>query len=75
MGYEINYWFKKEKQKELLKGKTIRECAEDIGINRPYLNNVLNKKMPVKHKAVAYAITKYTNKDYEIEDVFSIKSL
>lgn len=71
----IEYWFKKDKRLELLKDEKIYVVAEKIGIERHYLNNVMNRNIPIKHKAMAYAITKYTNKDYEIEDVFDKKDL
>lgn len=73
--YTIGYWFKKDKREELTKGKKMYECAEDIGITRETLISIVNNKKCVKHKAMAYAITKYTNKNYEIEDVFDVKNI
>lgn len=71
----IEYWFKKNKRSELLKDKKVYEVAETVGIDKHYLSNIMNANMPVKHKAVAYAITKYTNSDYEIEDIFDKKDI
>ena len=71
----IEYWFKKEKRLELLKDEKIYVVAERIGIDNHYLTNIINRKMAIKHKAMAYAITKYTNSNYEIEDVFDKKDL
>lgn len=73
--YKIGYWFKPEKKKELLYGKYMYECTEEIGISKDFLSRIINNHIPIKHKTVAYALTKYINKDYEIEDVFEIKPL
>ncbi len=71
----VAYWFRSEKRDELLKGKRVYEIAYEIGIDKHYLSNIMNRNLPVKHKSVAYAITKCTNSDYEIDDVFEKKDI
>ena len=41
-----------------------------IGLTQPTLSNILNRKVACR-KVVAYAITKYLNKDAEINDYFN----
>ena len=64
------YMFNKEMKKELLKGRTVTELAETIGITRPNLNNILNAKRPTT-KMTAYCITKALNSELEICQVFT----
>lgn len=45
------------------------EASKKIGLSRPYLTDILNKKISCS-KSMAYAITKYLNKDKEISDFF-----
>lgn len=71
----IAYWFKVEKRKDLLKDDKIFMVAEKIGIDKHYLSNIINRNMPIKHKAIAYAITKYIGCELEIEDVFDKKDI
>lgn len=71
----IEYWFKENKRKDLLKGEKVYVVAERIGIDKHYLSNIINRNMPVKHKAIAYAITKCTGSEYEIEDIFNKKDV
>ena len=69
------YMLKEWKKKEVLKGEKIYWVAEQIGLEQHYLTNILNRRMAVKHKAMAYAITKWTNSNYEIPDLFEVKAL
>lgn len=71
----IAYWFKEEKRENLLKGEKLFVIAERIGIDKHYLSNIINRNMPVKHKAIAYAITKCAGSDYEIIDIFDKKDI
>lgn len=48
-----------------------KACVE-IGITRPYLSFILNKKMGC-HKTTAFCITKYLDKNAEIDDFFERK--
>lgn len=62
------YAFKKQTYIDI----NISQASKDIGISRPYLSNILNHNV-VCSKVMAYCITKYINKDYEIEDLFDKK--
>ena len=46
------------------------KASKDIGITQPCLSNILNGKVACR-KVVAFCITKYINKNAEIEDYFS----
>ena len=71
----IAYWFRTEMREQLLKEDRLFVVADRIGIDKHYLSNIVNRNMPIKHKAIAYAITKCTGSDYEIEDVFEKKDI
>lgn len=58
------YYFKKQGIKI---NKT--KASGVIGITREYLTHVMNRKMPCS-KIVAFCITKYLDKEAEIEDYF-----
>lgn len=45
------------------------KISEEIGISRPYLTDILNSKKSCT-KVVAFCITKYLNKDAEINEYF-----
>lgn len=45
------------------------EASEVIGISRQYLTNIVNGKIACT-KVVAFCITKYLNKDAEINEYF-----
>lgn len=45
------------------------KVSEEIGISRPYLTDILNGKKSCT-KVVAFCITKYLNKDAEINEYF-----
>lgn len=60
------YIFKSAKKDEI---ENITIASEIIGISRTYLTNILNRKNDCS-KVVAYAITKYINKEAEIKDYF-----
>lgn len=47
----------------------VTKASEKIGITRPYLSNILNGNV-LCSKPVAYCITKYINRNYEINDLF-----
>lgn len=61
------YIFKKQ-FKYLFK---LRQCkaAKQIGLENATMSNILNQKVACR-KVVAYCITKYLDKDAEIEDYF-----
>ena len=44
-------------------------ASKIIGITQPTLSNILNRKVSCR-KVVAYCITKYINKNAEIEEYF-----
>lgn len=62
------YEFKASKR--VIRGQKI--ASEVIGITQPTLSNILNKKITCR-KVVAFSITKYIDKDANIEDYFIIK--
>ena len=59
------------KDNQIIKAKqyNISELARRIGISRPTLSNILNKKQPC-NKPEAYIITKILNNEKEIKDFF-----
>lgn len=73
--YTIGYWFKPERKKDLTYGRYLYQCSEEVGISQKFLSNIVNNRIPVKHKSVAYALTKYIGANLEIEDVFDVKPL
>lgn len=73
--YTKEYWFKTEKRDELLKGQMIFEVAEKIGLEKHFLTSLITGNKCCKRKVTVYAVTKYINPNYEIEDVFKIKEL
>ena len=46
-----------------------KKASEVLGFAQPTLSNILNRKVCCK-KSTAYAITKYINSNFEIEDLF-----
>jgi len=67
------YMFRQDVDKWiLLEGRAQKYIAEEIGISKYYLNNVI-KRRQLCTKVVAYAITKCVSKDKKIEDLFIIK--
>lgn len=73
--FTVKYWFKKDKRNDLLKGEKIYVVADEIGIDRHYLTNIINTKLPVKHKVIAYAMTKCIGSGLNIEDVFEKENI
>ena len=69
----VEYWFRNEKKLLVLKDKKMYEVAKEIGLDLHYLSNILNRNMPIKHKAMAYAISKYAGPNFEIDDLFDKK--
>lgn len=63
------YRFKTEKKKEFLKGKTITELSEKVGIDRSYLSRLLNAKKATKLYTVL-GLLKASNVNGFIEDYF-----
>lgn len=61
------YRFKKEINPKLRDGQV--KAGEIIGLAQPTLSNILTGKVLCR-KVVAFSITKYMNKDAEIEDYF-----
>ena len=66
------YLFKKELKEGITKKIKISYLADNTGVSRVYLSNIINSKVAVK-KAIAYCITKLIDKDAEIEDYFTRK--
>lgn len=60
------YEFKKNLDIKINKTK----ASKEIGISRPHLSNVLNSKLKCT-KILAFCITKYLNKNAEINDFFN----
>lgn len=64
------YWLKKDQDKEeLLKGRTMKYCAEQIGVGRTYLSAILNHWRGCS-KFVAFCITKYFDNEKEVLEMF-----
>lgn len=63
------YSFKKEYLEEIKKNN-LTHMAKDIGITYVYLSYIINNKTECK-KTVAFCITKYLNKNAEIEKYFT----
>ena len=63
------YKFKKEKYVELLDGRTVEWLSNQIGYTSTTLYLIFNGHKNVK-KALALAIVKTFNNDYEVEDFF-----
>lgn len=63
------YLFKKELKEEITKKFKISYLADNTGVSRVYLSNIINSKVAVK-KAIAYCITKLIDKEAEIQDYF-----
>lgn len=61
----------KFKGKDLAKNYNKTQVAKIIGLNADTLRRVINGKQ-VCSKLVAYCITKFLNKDAEIEDYFEL---
>lgn len=57
------------KDRQLFSIYQITNSAKVIGISRQYLNDIVNGRSDCSKK-VAYCITKFINKDKEIEDFF-----
>ena len=67
------YMFRQDLDKWiLLEGRAQKYIAEEIGISKHYLNNVIKGKQ-LCTRVVAYAITKCVSRDKKIEDLFIIK--
>ena len=58
------YRLKSYRTIELIAGNTITKIAEEVQINRPYLNQIISRKRCCSGK-VAYALSKYKGKDIE----------
>ena len=66
------YFFKKEKYKELLNGRSIEWLSEKTEYNRVTLSNILNGKIHCK-KVIAIAIVKTLDINNSVEDFFEYK--
>lgn len=64
------YLFKTELKEEVLKGKKIRNIANNIGITEGYLYSIFNGKTKCS-KLIAFCLTKILNNENEIEDFFN----
>lgn len=64
------YQFKKEKYLELLDGRTADWLANQIGYTNTTLSLIFNGHKPCR-KALAIAIVKTLNNDYEIDEFFN----
>lgn len=63
------YIFKKEKYLELLNGKTADWLARELGYTATTMSLIFNARKSVK-KAMAIAIVKTLDNNYEVEDFF-----
>ena len=63
------YMFKKEKYLELLDGKTADWLARELGYTATTMSLIFNARKGVK-KALALAIVKALNNNYEVDDFF-----
>lgn len=66
------YFFKKEKYKELLNGRSIEWLSMQTEYNRVTLSNILNGKIHCK-KVIAIAIVKTLDINNSVEDFFEYK--
>lgn len=66
------YFFKKEKYKELLNGRSIEWLSEKTEYNRVTLSNILNGKIHCK-KVIAIAIVKTLDINNSVEEFFEYK--
>lgn len=66
------YFFKKEKYKELLNGRSIEWLSTQTEYNRVTLSNILNGKIHCK-KVIAIAIVKTLDINNSVEDFFEYK--
>ena len=64
------YLFKKEFHDLVVRKFKISYIADDTGLSRIYVSNILNSKVAVK-KLIAYCITKLIDKEAEINDYFT----
>lgn len=63
------YLFKTEKYLELLDGRTAEWLARELGYTPTTMSLIFNARKKVK-KALAIAIVKALNNEYEVEDFF-----
>lgn len=63
------YLFKTEKYLELLDGRTAEWLARELGYTATSMSLIFNARKKVK-KALAIAIVKALNNEYEVEDFF-----
>ena len=66
------YFFKKEKYKELLNGRSIEWLSMQTEYNRVTLSNILNGKIHCK-KVIAIAIVKTLDINNSVEEFFEYK--
>lgn len=66
------YVFKKEKYLELLNGKTAEWLARELGYTATTMSLIFNARKSVK-KALAIAIVKTLDNNYEVEDFFEYR--
>lgn len=53
--------------KKLIKRQSV--CCEEVGLANATLSNILNRKVACR-QVVAFALTKYIDKNADIEDYF-----
>lgn len=63
------YYFKKDKQEELLGEKTVVWLSKKLDYTAPMLYNIFNNNIGCR-KIIAQAIVKTMNPEYKIEDFF-----
>lgn len=63
------YYFKKDKQEELLGEKTVVWLSKKLDYTAPMLYNIFNNNIGCR-KIIAQAIVKTMNPKYKIEDFF-----
>lgn len=70
-GEKNMYLFKEELDlQQLLGKKTITQVAEEVGIARSQVSQILNAKRSTT-KPTAYYISKVLNEDFEVQDLFN----
>lgn len=66
------YILKKGIEKDLLKDKTNRYIAEQLGVSETYVSLIKNRKKNNISKLMAYGFCKAISPDLEIENLFEI---
>ena len=65
------YKFKRNKRDDVLHKRTFADIAEEIGIDKTYLSQIVNGRKCTK--IIAYAFCKAISSQTEIEELFEIE--